>query len=699
MNRCPACGEENDEGALTCKACGRALPGPASSAPGRARALSNQTLIGLPSPRPTADEEDVAVEAPAKKPPAHMKQTMFGAPSPLVQAPSKASSEASDTQRAERGAEEDKPKNSPNTVVEVSHTATQIGAPAVIPAVEKKTLFGSPSPLATGQAARTSSPKVTPAPTSRPAPVTPSPRPALATVKSPPPEMPESTVSGSERPEPKPAPEPSVARISKTPTPELSSGAARAKRRAAHHQRVPTGPSPVTEPSAEDAQDAQAAEAYAAARFAAAVAEDTQRARRQRDRKLVWVLAGLVLLLAAVAVLLWQARSRFTGEIAGAPTVSRGDDIYTITVPFKVSGPARLTYPGGVVAMKDAQTITFTLPVSTMKVGDNPITLTAIPEDGGETVERVLNVQLFYRITDIEVPRFTAGARVVVKMQVMPGWVPSVPGATIEPVADGHRLSLDPAPFLSKVDQMTGSHGPLPLALSLVGEKGKVQQFEEVLQLPIPRTRITVNRPVQGWSRAAEDVHITGRSLPGAQIAVGGVTEQADHQGHFDVKVPVPSVGSHTFKLVADAEARAPQSIEIAVERITSDVEKSRRRTRRGKIKALVKQGGLIEESWVRMVDNAEALRNQRVRLEGPVIALRRGALGAGDVILMATCPHGAEAKTHNLCPVRVVTRAPISVRPGEMLEVVGRLSGVESFQTQGGLQKAPRVLAEAMSP
>lgn len=423
------------------------------------------------------------------------------------------------------------------------------------------------------------------------------------------------------------------------------------------------------------------------------MAEDEARVQRRRERGL-WLLLAVAL---AVVVMLvtWWARSGggLTVKLTGDVAVTQQAAVYTVTVPLEISEAATLTTIGGAQRLDaGAHTVRLEIPATSMRVGINPVTLTLQPEGDSGAVVRTINVQQFYQVTDVQAPPFGKGLPVLVTLKVMPGWTPSAPGAKVSALAEGFRLEVDPAPLMAKVDSLEGPTGPLVLALTLTDEAGATQQFQQVLQIPLPVTPVTLTGPATRWSRPEGSVTVTGRAHPEAEIIVGQQVVQAEAEGLFSVKVPLPSPGRHKIAVKVDAPEHLPAQFELTVERVSAADFKARGAARAAAVKGLVARGGLIEGDWAKLLKDPEGTRNQRTHLKGAVIAVRRGEAGGDDVILMSACEKAQ-------CPVQVITREAVAVQAGDRVAVVGRLAGLAEFQTREGARQALRLIAEEVEP
>jgi hypothetical protein len=429
------------------------------------------------------------------------------------------------------------------------------------------------------------------------------------------------------------------------------------------------------EAEAEPTADRDAAERYAAARIAAAVAEEQGRAARVRTRRALalLVLAGLVA--AVAAALLIQDRLAFRAELGGEVRVRRLDDRLEISAAVRTSEPAVVASPAGETRVDGEGVVDFAVAVADTRVGENPVPLTVRPVDGGDGRQLTLNVVVYYRFVapPMEPPR--AGVPVAFDVEVIDGWRPAVDGATVREAGEGRfRVEIDPAPRLAALANTDVAALDLPVRLTLTGPAGETREFVESLRLPLPATPVVVLGPPHGWARAADRVKVRGRTVPGAEVRLGDVAVTAGPEGEFELTTGLEAEGARTLSLRVHAAGHRAAQADIAVERIASDEDRARRARAQARAREFI-AGAPPTPGYDAL--KAEATPGRRVRITGDVLDVRRGD-GGVDHLQIVTC------RAAGGCLVWVEAQgAP--VEPGERVEAVGTLQGTREYTTRAG--------------
>ncbi len=645
MERCGACGTELPADADRCPACG------VSTAPAR-------TFFGLPSPlrapsggfdnddplgrtSPGAPVLPPAVESPSPADDAPSR-TLFGVPSPV--APKAEEAEAS---------------------------RTLFGMPSPVPpdAAPGRTIQGGPAReprLANASRApdRQLGPSASPSAAVRamPAPSAASGQPAPAAPVQP--------AQAAAPVQPAQAAAPAQPAQAAAPAQPAQAAAPAQPAQAA----APAQPTPAATPT-ETPADRDAAERYAAARIAAAVAEEQSRAARTRTRRALalLVLAGLVA--AVAAALLIRERLAFRAELAGEVRVRRLDDRLEIAAGVRATEPADVVHPGGTSPIDGDATVTFAVPVADTRVGENPIPLRVRPRDGGDERLLTLNVVVYYRFVAPPMEPPHAGVPVAFVLEVFDGWTPAVEGATVLAAGPGRfRVEIDPGPQLAALTGTDATELDVPIRLTLTGPAGESRAFVESLRLPLPATPVVLLAPPHGWARALDRVRVRGRTVPGAEVRLGEVAVTADPAGEFELTTALDAEGPRTLALEVHARGHRVAQAEINVERLSPEQERLRKAEARARVRDFL-AGAPPTPAYAAL--KSDATRGRRVRIVGEVLDVRRGD-GGVDHVQVVTC------RAAGGCLVWVEVPG-VAVEPGDRVEMAGTLAGTRAYTTRAG--------------
>ena len=707
MLDCPACGHANSPGSDRCARCdnvlrgiGRALATVDSMAPvevdptaGGDPALAetgeapeqphgggNRTILGLPSPLAGAEEpktrQDLpdralvlaAVEAKEKAKAQDQAQavggpmrTVFGMPSPLA-----AAVDPEEAKKTVFGV----PSPLANMVTAESEPAPKVAAPeAASPLPEtqdvpRRTVFGMPSPLATGA----------------------EPARDVPAAKSPKPRQPAQPRKKRADPEPRTRPMSlSDMQPSREPAAQLLSP-------------IPREPSPSPVPtqtrggrrsSGDAARDKEAAELYAAARFAAAIAEDEKLYAKARNRNLLLLLLLVSVAAAVAAAFAFKEKARLKAELAGEPKVTRSADTFGVVAVVRVSEPATVRHPGGETRGDGEFTVQFSVPEPEMNVGANTIHLEATAESGGDPQRIPVRIVLYYRF---KVPPMTPpkpGTPVLAFVEVGKDWKVAVDGGTATSVDDAGKVqvAIDPTPVLQP-----DSPGELPIRLALTSPSGETRNFKETVRVPIPEAVLNVTAPPHRWRRAKATAPVRGRTLPGAEVSVGDARATVGADGNFDLDIPLQP-GANELVLKVRAPGRKSVSRTFTVERISKRAAKVQKYKLKRLAKAFLKRTKR-PPAYPKLLTEADALRGRKVKLKGRLVEVRRSAKSTVDQLQVATCDGEGG------CPVWVYLKdGPLMAGQGDTVSVVGTLAGLHSFSRRGDTVEAPRIDSSILIP
>ena len=704
MVSCPACGHSNPEDLSRCIRCDAVLRGV-----GRALATVDSLAPVRVSPEMEAlGEADTADALPVASAPDVSSRTMLGLPSPL----------------AEPQTQRDLPDAALVAAAVAAHQAQQdaaademsrtvFGMPSPLagldPEASKNTVFGLPSPLAGTPSpspgpAQSHSPDPSPSleaddPSRRTVFGMPSPLAAGASSSAPPRDVEtgESGEAPASAPEPAPAPRPAPAGAPRDALPRtrpMSLADLQAKSTAPPTKQPSPEPARPASPektprrrSTGDAgRDREAAELYAAARFAAAIAEDDNLYAKARHRKTLLALLLVSIAAAVAAVFAFQEKSKLKAELTGEPTVSRSADRFGVVAGIRTSERATVTYPGGQASGEGEWSVEFSVPESEMSVGANTINLEAVPDRGGDLVRIPVRIVLYYRFKVPQAAPPKAGKPVRAYVEVGEGWTVSVDGGEASSAPGGRvELLIDPAPVLQP-----DSDGELPIRLSLTSPEGDTKRFAETIRVPIPKAPLNLWSPPHHWRRAAETVPVRGRTLPGAEVRVGDARATVGADGLFDLSVPVV-MGDNDINVQVRAPGRQSVDQKLSVQRITAwtvraETKKLKRMTR------VFLKGASRTPTYERMLGEPEAVRGAKARIKGRLVEVRRGASGV-DELHVATCIGSGG------CPVWVHLDGPVFAGQGDAVTVVGTLAGLHTFRRGGTTLEAPRVDASILIP
>ncbi len=478
---------------------------------------------------------------------------------------------------------------------------------------------------------------------------------------------------------------------------------------AANAQAGSAGPAPVAPPAEtpapkeavvprydadKAAQDREAAELYAAAKIAAALAEDERAMSRRRLRN---ALVGLVLVALAagvVAVFLVRERAALRAELVGDPSVQRVGSKFAVQARVRTSAEATVQHPGGEAKVNGEAELAFEVDESGMKVGDNAYVLEAVPTEEGEAAQMTVHVMLYYRLHTPPLAPPKPGVPVLAQLEVMQGWAVKVDGAKVTGAGENRfQVAIDPAPALKAAPKK--GRVPLPVRMTLEGPSGDKKTFEETLELPLPDAPLSLWSPTHNWVGVEERITLRGRTVAGATLVVEGREERVGvgADGVFQLQVPL-ALGETALKLSVSAPGRNKASRALALRRLDS---KGRRKAIKGlgaKAKAFMRGARRRPPKYAAMLADAAKLEGRKVRLKGKLIDARRGPEGV-DELRVATCP-----KKTTGCPVWVELKGPLFARRDARVTVVGSLAGTHVYKTTSGdTLTVPRVRAEILLP
>jgi len=458
-----------------------------------------------------------------------------------------------------------------------------------------------------------------------------------------------------------------------------------------------------SQPGSETLLHMEAGEILAAARIATATSAARREASERRTRS---TLKGLlaVALVAAIAGLAWRVTSRRFDARAVAPggapgastlTVSRTDAGYEVRVGIVATQAARLELPTGAtrvtapaeLAPDEPVEVKFTLPDSTLQVGDNDLTLRVVPmsADTNASVPLRLAVRVAYRFSVVE-----ADAPLAVDVQVMQGWRVKASGASVEPISanvwrvawphDLRAAALERAAPDAKTVE-------LPLALALDGPAGERLDVQERLTLRVPDAPVALLEPAAQVETRRASLRIAGRSLPGARVMLGENALSVDPEGRFEGRWEVAPGGPHTVELAVTAAGHRRMTRALRVTRIDAASDARARRAfdaTSGSARPLM----LTEAS----ASEAEALRGQRVRVVGRVLSTQSESSPEGDTtaVQLSVC--------RGDCPVFARVSGVVRVVPGEDALVEGTVAAPREYTTQAGRTLTALVLDAAQA-
>jgi len=582
------------------------------------------------------------------------KRTMLGLPSPLPDLK---------TERDLPNAAEVK------AAAEMSRTVFGMPSPLakVDPEEAKKTVFGIPSPLA----GLTTDEGVAAEPVAEQA--------AQKTVMG----LPSPFAAGAPV-QAKPTP-----KVEQPRTRPMSVADLQSKQTAPPRERTPAAVQapPKGHPSGHSARDREAAELYAAARFAAAIAEDEKVYATSRHRTALLALLLVSIAAAVAAAFAFREKTRLKAELASEPAVTRSADRFGVVATVRTSEPAVVSYPGGEARGAGEWELQFSVPEADMHVGSNTIHLDAVAEAGGDPVRIPVRIVLYYRFKVPPVAPPKAATPIKAYVEVAEGWKVAVEGGTSTEVGKGRiELALDPKPVL-----VPDSPGALSVRLALTSPTGESKHFVEALRVPIPDAPLHLTTPAQRWRRAAETVPVRGLTLPGAEVHVGDAHATVGAGGAFDLSVPV-ALGKNEIDLKIKAPGRKTITRRLNVERLSAHAAKwERLRLKRDTRKWL--RGAKRTPKYDQMLAEPGAVEGRKVRIRGQLVEVRRGKDGGPDQLQLVTCIGKGG------CPVWVATDGPVLVGQGDKITVVGVLAGVHTFQRGGATLQAPRVDARFVIP
>lgn len=447
------------------------------------------------------------------------------------------------------------------------------------------------------------------------------------------------------------------------------------------------GPKPpaALDPPSRSERRAQRGRRLAEARVAAESAGMQATAARRR----VWAPVLALFVVAGLAIgalaLLSKGPPPFTARIDGEVAMVRTGDALRASGQLKLSGPAAVSGPGFEARLDGRGPFELSVPAADLKLGTTALKLIVTP-DVGEPVQLTVAVKIHYRLSVETLTAPKSGGRIHVEVQVLPGWKVGAAGATAERLsADRFRLGLDAAPLLEQVDMLEGPTGELSFELQLTDPSGAHSTFQERIIAPLPRTRLTVWRPLFGQVQTGPKVSVEGTTTPAAQVRVGAVSTVADEQGRFSLEAELPAEGAE-LTVVSDASQKLPVTGVIDTRRLSQS-----------KFDDMTTQLGIGAPKSPRyrtLLGDLGRREGELVKMVGRIAGQRRGRKPGTNLVQLSTCRRG------NRCPVWVETKGPVWVDGSGRATAIGRLAGLKSYANRAGQTvEAPRIIDATLLP
>lgn len=183
---------------------------------------------------------------------------------------------------------------------------------------------------------------------------------------------------------------------------------------------------------------------------------------------------------------------------------------------------------------------------------------------------------------------------------------------------------------------------------------GAVEDGQVLLQLGI--APLVVDVPRGQVVTEADELMVVGQTRPDAELYIDERRAPVDSQGKFAQVVKLPAAGEHTIWVRATAPKMAPRRVPVHATRVPSlrDHAAGLRKTMAAS----------------RYPDLSAATAGDLVRLQGRVVEAR------SDPYSTAALVEAADGCPREPCLVRVVHFEKRNLKPGEPIEVFGRVTG-----------------------
>ena len=382
------------------------------------------------------------------------------------------------------------------------------------------------------------------------------------------------------------------------------------------------------------------------------------------------LLLVVVLLLAAAALAL-LAMLRGGPEVRVRVASEAGKDTLEFEVPGAVAG-TKLRF-GGIDQPLQAGRASFALGADAIRVGEN-VVLYDLVEPNGDVESGKITLSVDYRVTLDTAPLRAGKTAVDVVVAARPGSQVWLDGQALALDAQGRAVRSDPLELSAgkaQVEHVVRYRVQPPAAEATVGE----------LRTQLLVARLSIDRPGPELVTDRDVVEIAGEVEPGATVSIDGHPVEV-RQGRFLHRFPLPLPGELRPQVVATAEGQAPHAITLRLQRV-SDLGKA--------AEGFVPNAAV---SYVKLAQNAEIYRGQKVALEGRVYNVSVQGGHSALQVLVRSCPKGER------CPLWVSYPAATDFTVDSWVRVLGTVAGEQAFVSETGEQKrVPKVQAAFLLP
>jgi hypothetical protein len=240
--------------------------------------------------------------------------------------------------------------------------------------------------------------------------------------------------------------------------------------------------------------------------------------------------------------------------------------------------------------------------------------------------------------------------------------------------AQGRAVRSDPLqlqPGASELEHLVRYRVQPPAAEATVGE----------LRTALSVTMLTIDRPGPELITDRAVIEIAGEVEPGATVTIDGAAVEV-RERRFLSRYSLPAVGEKKAQVVAMAEGKAPRALTLRLQRV-SDLAKAAE--------------GFVPDpamSYVKLAQNAEIYRGQKIALEGRVYNVSVQGGHSALQVLVRECPKGKR------CPLWVSYPAATELTVNSWVRVLGTVAGEQAFVSETGEQKrVPKVQAAFLLP
>jgi hypothetical protein len=317
----------------------------------------------------------------------------------------------------------------------------------------------------------------------------------------------------------------------------------------------------------------------------------------------------------------------------------------------------------------------FPLGTDSLRVGRNVVRVEVIEPDGSVNPQEIL-LELQHRVILDTAPLSAGKASVDVVVVAVPGSKVMLDGEPLGLDAQGRGVRSDP------IDVGDGNAaGSIEHHVKYRVEPPEGEPIVDELHTRIPIASLEIDRPGRSAVTDATEIDIAGEVGRNTAVTIDGRSVEVK-DGRFVHRQRLGSLGTHRPVIVATARGKAPNRVELEIERVSDLAEAAK---------------GFRADpaiTYAKLAQNPAIYRGRDAAFEGRVYNV---AVEDGQSVLQMLardCPSGMR------CPLWVTYPSATDFTIDSWVKVLGRVEGEQQFRSEKDeIRSVPKVAATFLLP